>query len=394
MTTTTRPATSKEVVGSPLRLPDGVAELAHAALAARTAEHPARERNDLGPGVGGTTGRPDGSEAGGVVDVVPDVRDLAERRARRRLLLEHGELVVDAVHALGAELRRPRPDDRVRLGRDDQVRDVDLVEAAQPGARRSASKRTDSSPRSLTQTRLSVKTPSKSKTRAGPREQRPSSVTSVAAEDGRLAGRDDVVERDRVLLEERTREDAAEEAVELVRRQPAVGGRLRDEVAGGEDVAGGESRAATSFLPIFCSGLLLARGGRLTPSPSASGTRRRSRTSFRIPSGISENAWSVPFHAWLSVKCFSITRRRACRRRAPSRCRSGGRRGRRRVREALAQRVDHAQVQILDLGRVGGRALQEQSCGLSGGTASTARSTSSIVAPPVETIIGLPNAAT
>ena len=27
-----------------------------------------------------------------------------------------------------------------------------------------------------------------------------------------------------------------------------------------------------------------------------------------MPSGISENAWSVPFAVWLDVKCFSITR--------------------------------------------------------------------------------------
>ena len=27
-----------------------------------------------------------------------------------------------------------------------------------------------------------------------------------------------------------------------------------------------------------------------------------------MPSGMSENAWSVPFSVWLSVKCFSITR--------------------------------------------------------------------------------------
>jgi len=36
--------------------------------------------------------------------------------------------------------------------------------------------------------------------------------------------------------------------------------------------------------------------------------RRRSRTSLRIPSGMSEKAWSVPFAVWLMVKCFSITR--------------------------------------------------------------------------------------
>ncbi len=46
----------------------------------------------------------------------------------------------------------------------------------------------------------------------------------------------------------------------------------------------------------------------MTPSPIAAGMRRMSRTSLRIPSGINEKAWSVPFAAWLSVKCFSITR--------------------------------------------------------------------------------------
>ena len=98
----------------------------------------------------------------------------------------------------------------------------------------------------------------------------------------------------------------------------------------------------------------------MTPSPIAAGTRWRSRTSFRIPSGMSENAWSVPFAVWLAVKCFSITR-------APSMYATGRhrdavlvvRQADDELRVALAVRRDHAELELLDGGRVRRRALQQ-----------------------------------
>ena len=90
--------------------------------------------------------------------------------------------------------------------------------------------------------------------------------------------------------------------------------------------------------------------GRLTPSPRAFRTRRTSRTNFCRPTGSSENAWSVPFMAWLSVKCFSMTR-------APSTYADDRHRDPAEVirqadhdfREALTVGRDDAQVDVLRL---------------------------------------------
>ncbi len=119
----------------------------------------------------------------------------------------------------------------------------------------------------------------------------------------------DVLRGDRLVLRQVTRRAGGragrrgDRAAGL--RRPATSRRGRPRRGRGPP---GSARAATSFFPIFSSGLDSLGSGRLTPSPIAIGTRCRSRTSFRMPSGISENAWSVPFAAWLAVKCFSITR--------------------------------------------------------------------------------------
>ena len=64
------------------------------------------------------------------------------------------------------------------------------------------------------------------------------------------------------------------------------------------------------------------------------------------------------------------------------------------VRVALAKGRDHAQLELLRGGRVDGGALEQADLGVDGVIASTARSMSSMVAPPVDTIIGLPIEAT
>ena len=71
----------------------------------------------------------------------------------------------------------------------------------------------------------------------------------------------------------------------------------------GRQGAGGDELLAHLLQRLF-----LARERPLDAVADRDRHAARSRTSFRMPSGISENAWSVPFAAWLSVKCFSITR--------------------------------------------------------------------------------------
>ncbi len=101
----------------------------------------------------------------------------------------------------------------------------------------------------------------------------------------------------------------ADDTIELVGRQPAVRRRFRREVGGGKrrpflEVARGDEHLA--HLP---ERRLLGRQRPLDAvAERGRGRACRSRTSFRMPSGMSENAWSVPFIVWLSVKCFSITR--------------------------------------------------------------------------------------
>ena len=124
----------------------------------------------------------------------------------------------------------------------------------------------------------------------------------------------------------------------------------------------GRSRAATSFLPIFVAGLDLAR-------VHAASRRRRARRgsaagrgpSCAGPAARARSAWSVPFIARLSVKCFSTIR-------APEHVRGDGHRDAvvvarepdDRVRELLAVGLDHAQVELVPLRRVAGRALQDR----------------------------------
>ena len=77
--------------------------------------------------------------------------------------------------------------------------------------------------------------------------------------------------------------------------RPSSAGELAARSPGASTCPGANARVATSFFPIFCSGFSSLGSGRFYASPIATGMRRRSRTSLRMPSGINEKAWSVPF---------------------------------------------------------------------------------------------------
>src|SRR6266540_2802650 len=132
VTTATRPCRRTGLRARLLGLPDTVAELAYAAGTSRPRQHPVRERPHLRPGVGRDDGHADGAQALRVVDVIAHIGNSLQRHARRLCPLPHdGQLVVDALHTIDAQLLRASAHDRIRLRGDDQVPDADLVEAAQ-----------------------------------------------------------------------------------------------------------------------------------------------------------------------------------------------------------------------------------------------------------------------
>ena len=178
--------------------------------------------------------------------------------------------------------------------------------------------------------------------------------------------------------------------------RPPSRGRLDRDVAGRQHVPRGQRRAPPrASCPSSRAASRSVGSGRLTPSPSASGTRRRSRTSFRIPSGI-ERVGVVGALGSVAQREVLLDHARAEHVRDE---RHGDavlviREADDDVRVALAQRRDHGEVELVDRGGIGGGALQDAEPVVERPTASTARSTSSMVAPPVESTIGLPSAAT
>src|SRR5207302_4351683 len=243
--------------------------------------------------------------------VIADVGNGVEGHARGLgQLPDDGELVVDALHVVHAELLGASPDDRIRLGGDDQVADAHLVEAAQaepvaacegehllPGlvhpdavVREDAVEVEHGEPHPLEQRQ---QIGHRRAAACAPACSGRGSTSSKVRKSSDATGR-----RSRLPTSPSSSEGGKPpSAGDLIATSSAVRTWPRS-----------RSRAATSFFPIFSSGFCSTGSGRLTPSPSATGTRCRSRTSRRSPSGISEKAWSVPFHAWSSVKCFSITR--------------------------------------------------------------------------------------
>ena len=95
-------------------------------------EHPAGVWNDLRPGIGRDDREPDRLEARVVVDVVSEIGNYAHAGPGTRCLgADDRQLVLDALDASRSQLLRPAGDDRIRLGRHDHVGDADLVEAAE-----------------------------------------------------------------------------------------------------------------------------------------------------------------------------------------------------------------------------------------------------------------------
>ena len=118
----------------------------------------------------------------------------------------------------------------------------------------------------------------------------------------------DVVVRRRLLDRERTHERPAERAPSSSYggRPPSAGDFATR--SPGEDVAGREVARRDELLPHLLERPLLARERALHAVAERVRDAVEVADERRMPSGISENAWSVPFQAWLSVKCFSMTR--------------------------------------------------------------------------------------
>ena len=179
---------------APLRAPDGVAELAHAARTRRRARARAsRAERTSGQASAGTTGKPTAARHSASFVSLPRYAVSASETAPHDLLAQDGQLVAMPADALDAELPRARRNRVVRLLREDEVVHSDLVEPSQPEGV-AAKQATLSSPRSFVQTRLSVKTPSKSKT-----TRRISARPVTLRERRRVRGGLDVVRRDGLL---------------------------------------------------------------------------------------------------------------------------------------------------------------------------------------------------
>ena len=129
----------------------------------------------------------------------------------------------------------------------------------------------------------------------------------------------------------------------------------RQHVAGGQVARGHELLAHLDQRPRSRS-----RSDRLTPSPSATPPRCRSRTSFCMPDRLEREGvvGALPRAVEREV-LLDARARRACRRRRPSRCRCRDRRGRPRRREPLAEGLDDPQVHVLGLASDSRRALQD-----------------------------------
>ena len=331
VTTATRPSRSKSgslTRGRPLRVPDGVAELAHAAVPTGTCRGRDRASGTTScHASAGTAGRPTAARHSASFTSLPryavSASEIPRRSACSRSTVSLSSM--PPMHSMRIFRARAR-NGLVRLLREDEVVDADLVET--PQAERVAPPAGHALLAALVRPDAVV---GEDAVEVEDDEREISRSASSVTRRGRRPARGglDVLERDGLLVGERPREHAPEEPVELVRRKalrrPATSRRDRPAA---RTCPAGSSRAATSFFPIFSSGRSSLGSVRLTPSPSATGTRRRSRTNRRIPSGISEYAWSVPFQAWFSVKCFSKTRAPSMNATAPSRSRCGGRRAR------------------------------------------------------------------
>ena len=169
--------------------------------------------------------------------------------------------------ALDADLPRARGDRVVRLRREDEVARRRPRRAAAGPAESPRKQATLSSPRSFVQTRLSEKTPSKSKTtrrisvrsvtlRARRRAASTSSTSSSATACSHASGRTSV---------------RPSRPSSSYGGRPPSAGDFATRSPGARTCPAGRSRAATSFFPIFSSGRSSLASGRFTPSPTRVG---------------------------------------------------------------------------------------------------------------------------
>ena len=159
-------------------------------------------------------------------------------------------------------------DDRIRLGRHDDVRHADVVEAAE--AEPVAAPARDRLLAGLAHPDAVVGEDAVEVEDDEPDRPDSSSVGRVTGGGRRGRGRPlrqpaprevvaHVAGEDRLLLGERARERPPDQVVERVGRQAAVGRRLRDEVTVGEHVAGRQRARGDELLPHLLQRLLLAR---------------------------------------------------------------------------------------------------------------------------------------
>src|SRR6185437_5057321 len=202
------------------------------------------------------------------------------------------QLVVDSLHAIDVELLRARGDDRVLLHRHDQVANSDLVEAAQAET---------VAPREGKRFLTALVHPDAvvgehavevEDREAHPLEQRGElrhRRGAACAATGSSTGSRSASSTFSSGASRRRRREPTIRSSSYGGRPPSAGDLIATSSAA-RTCPSSSSRAATSFFPILRIGASSIGSGRFTPSPRAPGTRCRSRTSFRIPSGISENA--------------------------------------------------------------------------------------------------------
>ena len=203
----------------------------------------------------GTTGSPTDREALGVVDVVAEVRRLAERHAAPfELLAEDRQLVLDSPDALDADLPRTRGNGVVRLRGEDEVVDADLVEPSEPG--RVSTEARDALLAAIVRPHAvvgedAVEVEDDEADLAQRRHASRAATGSATGSTSSLATC--------LLGGERPREPPPEQVVELVRREAAVGRGSRREVVRRQDVSDRKVAGGHELLAHLLQGPRFAR---------------------------------------------------------------------------------------------------------------------------------------
>ena len=359
MTTATRPSRSKR--GSLTPRPASRSR-PRRRTRARSRGRPQRERTSFASGTtsgqasAGTTGSPTSPRHSASLTSFPRYAvSVGGDAAALELLAQHRELVLDPADALDAHLPRARRHGVVRLRGDDEVVDADLVEAPQPD--RVAARAGDALLAAVVRPhavvgehpveveddeadRREVGHGSRAAT-GSPAGTRCSCVTSSSASSGCASVR-------------------PSSAVELVRRQAAVGGRLRDEVALGEHVPCRESARGNELLPHLRERPLLAR------QPPLLAVAERGRHALEVAD---EPAHPVGHQRERVIRALpGVVEREVLLEDARAEHVADERHrdpvvvvgeADHELRVALAQLADDGEVQILDVRRVGRRAVED-----------------------------------